>query len=636
MTLVQVLANETSLHMCCDFRLTDPWTGELKSNTAHKLVTLQMAPVAAIIGVTGIAFLDGKPVGDWIAEVTARLGPGSSAEDIADALRQAENVLSRLQGAHDRRLTFVVGAIVGSQSLVSLVSNFEEFVDGRIVRAGVASAVMTISSVKPKSESFFATGDASSIKLQEREHLILLLRSGAGDAQIQKQLRQVNEAVSTRTETVSAGCYAGSLHTTGAGSGRPFLTDEQPGDFISPGFAHMMKRAGIQLNRATGPDGRPLAIREDSATFATSGASPQYFREQLKLRPDSAEVWNNYGSFLNGRRKFDEAIDAFEKACTLDPAYPTALANLARSLWLHRGDVARADSLYAKAVEVEEPSVSSWILSDYAVFCDEGLADPVRASDLHGRAAQDQNYVLATARQALFMLKYQQDPEKAKELLAAALNNQPNSPQILLLAGQADFFYLKDPEAASEKLHKACSLDPSNVYGLRLAADVCLSLGDSASAAYYYRKLIKRQKPTAEVHGNYGLALLLEGKLDGALRHLSNAAHSAPNNLNIRTNLAAALWISRKRDDAVALMNTIMDSQPPPHIELEVVAMLYVTGSSPPGATTSRMRELIAAGARADGNTVRCLVRNRPRSERQAGEQVARIIEAKLAIPSDW
>lgn len=287
MTLVQVLADETSLHMCCDFRLTDPWTGELKNNAAHKLVTLQMTPVSAIVGVTGIAFLDGKPISDWIAEATAGLERGSSAEDIAEVLRRAESALSRLQGAHDRRLTFVVGAMVGSQSLVTLVSNFEKFVDGRIARTGTANTVMTISSIKPKSESFFATGDAFGIKQQEREQLILSLRSGAADSQIQEQLRQINEAVSTRTKTVSAGCYAASLHATGAGSGRPFLTDEQPGDFISPEFAHMMRRAGIQLNRATGPDGRPLPIREDSSTFARSGASTQYFREQLKLRPGS-------------------------------------------------------------------------------------------------------------------------------------------------------------------------------------------------------------------------------------------------------------------------------------------------------------------------------------------------------------
>ena len=66
------------------------------------------------------------------------------------------------------------------------------------------------------------------------------------------------------------------------------------------------------------------------------------------------------------------------------------------------------------------------------------------------------------------MLKCQQDLDEAKELLAAALHKQPNSPQILRLAGQAEFFYLEDSEAASEKLHKACSLDPSDVYGLRL------------------------------------------------------------------------------------------------------------------------------------------------------------------------
>jgi hypothetical protein len=39
-TLVQVLANETSLHMACDFCLTDYDTGKVVRNDAFKLVTV--------------------------------------------------------------------------------------------------------------------------------------------------------------------------------------------------------------------------------------------------------------------------------------------------------------------------------------------------------------------------------------------------------------------------------------------------------------------------------------------------------------------------------------------------------------------------------------------------------------------
>ncbi len=41
MTLVQVVADEKSVHMACDFRLTDQRTRQKITNTAHKLVTAQ-------------------------------------------------------------------------------------------------------------------------------------------------------------------------------------------------------------------------------------------------------------------------------------------------------------------------------------------------------------------------------------------------------------------------------------------------------------------------------------------------------------------------------------------------------------------------------------------------------------------
>jgi Tfp pilus assembly protein PilF len=530
----------------------------------------------------------------------------------------------------------MVATFVGSQALVAIVSNFEKFVEGRIKRADAAEATMTVSSVKPKAAVFFATGDADSIKTVEREQLVLAIRSGFSDEQIHDQLRRLNEAVSTRTNTVSPGCYTSSLHATGSGSSQPFLTDEQQGDFIPPEFALMMKRFGIQFNRKIGPDGQPMPIRMVGSTSGRSGGTPEYFREQLKLQPENAEVWNNYGSFLAGRRHYDEAIEAFEKAHVLDPSNVTASANLAKQVWLRRGDTTQANRLYTEAVAATEPSVPSWILADFAVFCDEALADPGKAIQLYDRASKDKNYPLATAQQALFILKRQNDLAKAKKLLAFALGKQPDNALILRLAAQADYFYFKNSEAAREKLHKACSLDPNDIYSLRLAADVCLTLDDSFSAAYYYRKLIKREKYDAEVHGNYGLALLMERKLDGAMRHLSKAARSAPDNFSIRANLAATLWAMGRQAEATALMHKIIDSSPSPEIELEVTAMLYLAVPMSRSKAASRLRQLITLGTRGDGSTVRCMTRGKSRSDREAGEQLANVVEAKVAVPSEW
>lgn len=629
MTLVQVLVNEITVHVACDFRLTDPFTGKIVQNDAHKLVKVTTPSISALIGVSGVGSLDTKPIGQWIADAVPSFGDNVSLEEILAALRRAESPLSRIQSPQLRRHTFVVTAFIGSQSVVALVSNFEIFVKGRIQRSPLAQPGLTVSRIKPKTASLFITGAANAVTDAERERLVLSLRAGISDAEIQEELSQVNEAASGRTDTISAGCYAATLHATGTGSSRPFLTKEQRGDFIPPEFNRMMQQFGFKLNPKIGPDGQPMPIRMVGSSSASSGATPEYFREQFKLRPDSSELWNNYGSFLASRRHFRAAIEAFQRAVTLDESNVTALANLAKQMWLQQDDPAAAERLYGKAVEKSQ-TAPSWIVSDFAVLYDEGLSDPQRAGELHERAAQDKNFPLALARQALFIFKSQTDPEQASMLLQEALDRQPDNAQILRLAAQADWFYRNNPEGARTKLHKACSLDPNDVTVLRMAADVSLTMGDATSAAYYYRKAIKRGESSGQVRGNYGLALLMENKVEGALRQLSQAARSNPDDLAVKTNLAAALWVCRRPDEAVALMRTILDASPPQQIELEVVAMLHVAGQYPGNEAVPRMEALIGMGVRADGNTVRSMVLRGSRNERNRGFRLAKMIEGKI------
>jgi tetratricopeptide (TPR) repeat protein len=623
--------------MCCDFRLTDPFTRKVVDNEAHKLVSASTRHGYALIGVTGIAFLGGMPVGDWIANTTGKLGQFVPIEEVCAELKNAEKILATLKGAQDRRLTFMVGTFVGSQALLAIVSNFEKFTNGKIVRTNSAEAVMTISKLKPKSPAFFATGDADSIQRPEQDQLVLALRSGATDDQIQEKLRAINEAVSARTNTVSSGCYASSLHVTGAGSGQPFLTDEQKGDFIPRDFAYTLKQLGLQLNPAIGPDGKPMPIRMRQSATGRSGGSREYFREQLKLQPENAEVWNNYGSYLMSLGNRREGLEAFEKALMIDPGYWVAAANVAKQVWRQQGNVQRADRLYGEALAAQEPSPPSWLLIDFAILCAEALSDIDKAAEFHQRASADVNNPVALAHEALFILRYKTDKQGAAELLKSALQRQPDNSLILALAGQADFFYFGNTEAALDKLHKASSLAPNEGFILRLTADVCASAGDSASAVYYYRKAIAREEYSAETHGNYGLALLMERKLSGALQHLTGAAKSDSQNLAIQANLAAALWVSGKKAEAIQRMQGITDDPGvPPGINLETLAMLCIATPSAKLELYLKLRQLIDDGARANGNTVRCMTRDRSRDERDLGEKIARVIEGKEAFPSDW
>jgi tetratricopeptide (TPR) repeat protein len=415
--------------------------------------------------VTGNGYLEGKLIGQWMTEAVGWLdGPGSIDDAVDTLASKAETPLSRITDPVRRSQTFVVGAMIGTQSRVSLVSNFEFFVDGQIQRNPTADTQLTVTSIKPKSAQLFTTGVEDAITASEREQLELMLKSNAPDRSIQERLSEVNAAASRRTETpqgkiVSEGCYAASLHATGRGSSKAFLTDEQKGDVLPPELEAYFRQAGLRLRAKIGPDGKPLPMRVRHSGFGTEGTSPEYFQEQFKLRPRDAQLRDRHGSILVSKGKLDEAMDAFELAKTLNPTYAPAIAHLAQQHWLHRGDMAEADRLYIEAINVPGSPAPAWILSDFAVFCDQGLAETQQARELPERAVKAENFPLAKARLGYFLMKHGQDIERANALLSEALE-PPNNSDVLEVAGRADWFLKGDREAARTKLEKACTLAP--------------------------------------------------------------------------------------------------------------------------------------------------------------------------------
>jgi len=632
MTLVQVLVDETALHMSCDFRLTDVRTGEVMDDHAHKLVALRRSlDFSGVVGVTGLAHLGALPTSRWIA-ILAETGSASETHDqflnrlAAEASRALPDVLAPAL----RRLTFVVGAIIGSQTAVSLVSNFERFVDGRIERSDVAMPSFTSTSIKPKGPQVFVTGAADALTDSDRDRMILSLRTGASDATIQVLMSQTNENTSRQRSTVSAGCHVCSLHITGRGSAQAFLTEAQQGDFIPPESQLMFEKLGIRLNPKIGADGRPMPIRMVSSASTTMGSTQKYFDEQLKLEPSNSELWNNYGVFLSGNRKPRDAISAFEKAIALDRGNVTAIANLADHRWRELGDTAGSNGLYAEAVRLSEPGVPAWIVSGYAEMCEHGIGDMSRARDLHAQAATADDFPLAKARFGVFMLEHEDDAAAAESLIALALQREPDNPEILHLAGLAAWRFQGKPDIALAHLHKACLTGSASGNTFWLAADLALSRGELETASYYYKKALRRGVSTWEVESNYGLVLLLQGKLDGAQRHFRRACSLSPSEPAVLINFAAAEWAGGKRPSAIArLRHLLREPLALPEHELEALAMLVCAGHASHDQA-HRYEELLGEGVIADGQVLRAMFHGGSSSEFQKASTVADAIECRV------
>jgi Tfp pilus assembly protein PilF len=625
MTLVQVLADETSVHMSCDFRLTDPYTHLTIQDDAHKLILVNQFWWSALVGVTGIGTIDRMPVGQWMAQITSS---EDSPEGLFSALRQAEPFLARIPDPEVRRHTFVIAGIRGSQSFVAYISNYESIDTGSVHRAKYAKRELKLSTTKPKRPRLFLAGDSGTVSPDERKQLELALRAGGSDSLLQLRMSELNAEVSHRTaahgyQTVSEGCHVASLDATGRGSSRPFLTAEQQGDFIPPHASESLRRAGRAFRAKTGPDGRPMPIRVVQSSSGRINPSVRYFREQLKLQPDSSELWNNYGAWLSGQGRSADAIKAFEEALRLDSKNVMAMANLAKRLWLDRDDIEGAASLYARAIGESRTSTPTWILSEFANFLARDGGDRQQAALYHAQAASDDDFPLAKARYGWFLARQNGDLDQAVELISESLVKEPDNIESLMLGARVDWLR-KDLDGARSKLERACSLDQNNAEALIFHADVIQAQGDPRTAIHYYRRALRRGGGHKHARANYGLALLAVGKPQDAVRQLGRAAASLPDDLPTKVNLAATLFVLKEEDRALALMRECLASAP---------SLVVALGASSTADLLARLRDLVQSDVRADGTTIRAMSRaQRDPTLRRFGSLLANIVEGKEPI----
>ena len=306
MTLVLALASEHEVHMTCDFKLTNARTGNPLSVDAHKLVPIGLNTLQAVVGVTGLATLDGEEIGNWIARRTTNLGPDATLGSLLESLREASGALARVpvDERQYRHLTFVIGAVQGSQSVIALLSNYQN-ARGQFIADGAApGADLLLDMTRPSSPRLVVAGQVRSVRKEERKALERLLRGGSPPDVIRERMAQVNKRAAGRTGYVSEGCYAATELATGHGTTEPFLV-EQIGDFMPPDAEEMLKKVGLSLTPKILPDGSQAPLQLRGTTSVSYKPSPEFFREQFKLRPADSELWNNFGVYEIGKGRTD-------------------------------------------------------------------------------------------------------------------------------------------------------------------------------------------------------------------------------------------------------------------------------------------------------------------------------------------
>lgn len=195
MTLVLALVGENEFHMTCDFRLTNAINGEPMPVMAHKLIRVGSGSGQFVVGVTGSATLDGLPIGEWIVNATNSIRFDSTFEDLVAALRTASNPLSKVRPSHRkyRRITFVICGIDGSQSVVTLLSNFQDFKGGIIDDDATPEADLRLVVARPSNPRLIVAGQTTAVRKEERKSLERSLRSGISAGAVRERMAALNK-----------------------------------------------------------------------------------------------------------------------------------------------------------------------------------------------------------------------------------------------------------------------------------------------------------------------------------------------------------------------------------------------------------------------------------------------------------
>ncbi|MEO7963602.1 MAG: protein kinase [Gemmatimonadaceae bacterium] len=259
-----------------------------------------------------------------------------------------------------------------------------------------------------------------------------------------------------------------------------------------------------------------------------------------------------YDLYLKGRfyrrrvapNDLRRAIEYFEQAIALDPAFALAYAWLGHSHMLlvvfasrpAREELPRALAFTSKAVKLDDTLADAhWTLAEVLM----NSRDWTGAEREFKRAlALDPVNVDALHMYGLFLLALRRDADAATEL-ARALAVDPLLSEVSASLGRL-YMSLQQPERALSYLHEAVELAPYSVYA----------------------------------NTQMGRALLQQGKHDEAIAAMQRAAASG--DASSKAYLAYALAVSNRRAEAMAVLGPLVASDEHEYVLRSIVALAYL------------------------------------------------------------
>ncbi|RUS90441.1 hypothetical protein EGW08_001782 [Elysia chlorotica] len=300
------------------------------------------------------------------------------------------------------------------------------------------------------------------------------------------------------------------------------------------------------------------------------------FRAGLRVNQQNAKLFNNVGHALEKVSKFDEALDYFEKAASVQPDDIGAHINVGRT-YMNLNRSSPAEKAYRKAIGLFPPIIKGKSyqariapshLNAYLNLANLASKDPNRLAEaehlLRQAITMRSDYVEAYINLGDIQVKLGRSSEALKTYEAASFQDPTN----------ADLYYnigvvlldLNETVKARKNFDLALQHNPDHWQSLYNSAILMQEAGDPKDRDIAMQRLerLKQQKgEDPKVYFNYAMLAMDENKFEEAEKNFRKAVELDPMFRSALFNLALLLVNDLRRPmEAVPVLNQLLEHHP--------------------------------------------------------------------------
>ncbi|MFC1713796.1 tetratricopeptide repeat protein [Candidatus Poribacteria bacterium] len=253
-------------------------------------------------------------------------------------------------------------------------------------------------------------------------------------------------------------------------------------------------------------------------------AAIELLLDGVEFFPDKPELYNSLGSAYAGAKQFQEAIDVYTKALSINPAFTLARVNIASS-YNNQGVKYAEAGLWNKAVGSYNQALR--LMPDMAEAEKNLSAAYWNQASSSSKAGQNKESVIAYKR----FLEREPDSKEAYNNIGAV------------------YFRMGDYQAAVDAFRNALKIDPADV-GFK--------------------------ENLAIAHHKQGIDLIEKGDIAEAITTLKSGLKVAPDNVSIHLSMAQAYQRLGKWDETTKYINKALELEPDSDAALNMMAALNI------------------------------------------------------------